>query len=586
LGAANGGYFETSWGWAAVGLLWLTAVAVILEPPLAPAATQAVFVLGLASLFAWTLASVLWAPAADEPVREAERLLVYLAAALALCFVNGRWEASSVLVGVFVGVVLVSSYSLASVLFREQLDASLTTGRLEEPIGYWNGLGIFAVLGVLIALGFVARGRTPVACASAAASLVLLMPVIHFTYSRGAWLAMSLGMAVAIAVDPDRSRLLAALVVVGPAPALAVYAASRAGPVADLDARMLGFELLLFAAGAAVLGLSFHTLRERIVLRRALSRLVAWGLALGAVSAAALVAAAHGGPLQLAQDAWGEFKQPAPTITADPDSRLFDVSSLARYQQWQVAGQMVDDHNWLGGGAGGYESYWTRHRPVEFTVRDAHSLYLETLAELGPVGLGLLLVALGAPVVAGVRARRHLLVPTALGAYAAYLAHAGIDWDWELPAVTLAAILCAGAILRFDAGTRPPLTADWRTSVAAVTVALGACGLVALIGNGAMDASAAAIARSDWTVAEQEARKAERWAPWSSRPWQLLGQAELAQGHTSAARDAFLEALERNGHDWELWVALAGSAEGKERRAALAAATALNPFLRRQETPP
>ncbi|HYT50946.1 MAG TPA: hypothetical protein VEL10_01935 [Gaiellaceae bacterium] len=42
-------------------------------------------------------------------------------------------------------------------------------------------------------------------------------------------------------------------------------------------------------------------------------------------------------------------------------------------------------------------------------VRDAHSLYVETLAELGPIGLALLSAALVVPLVAAVRARRHPL---------------------------------------------------------------------------------------------------------------------------------------------------------------------------------
>ena len=201
LGAANGGYFETAWGWAALVLLWVTALAALLERPPTPTITQAVFVVGFAALLAWTLASVLWAPAADEPVQEAERLLVYVAAALAVCFVNGRWEAASLLAGVLVGVVLVSTYALASVLMPDRFDSPLTSGRLEEPIGYWNGLGIFSVLGALIALGFVARGRTRASCGSAAGSLVVLLPVLYFTYSRGAWVALALGLAVAVAVD-------------------------------------------------------------------------------------------------------------------------------------------------------------------------------------------------------------------------------------------------------------------------------------------------------------------------------------------------------------------------------------------------
>ena len=83
--------------------------------------------------------------------------------------------------------------------------------------------------------------------------------------------------------------------------------------------------------------------------------------------------------------------------------------------------------------------------PVD--VLDAHSLYVETLAELGPFGLGLLVCALGLPILAAVKARHHPLAGVAGGGYTAYLVHAGLDWDWEMPAVTLAGLLCGVALV-------------------------------------------------------------------------------------------------------------------------------------------
>ena len=71
------------------------------------------------------------------------------------------------------------------------------------------------------------------------------------------------------------------------------------------------------------------------------------------------------------------------------------------------------------------------------------------------------------------------------------------------------------------------------------------------------------LAESDWSKAEAEARKAARWAPWSSDPWQLLGQIELAQGDEVAARAAFQKAIDRDPNNWELWLALASSSDGR-----------------------
>lgn len=97
-------------------------------------------------------------------------------------------------------------------------------------------------------------------------------------------------------------------------------------------------------------------------------------------------------------------------------------------------------------------------------MRDARSLYLETLSELGPLGLALLLVALGVPVYVAFRARRHPLVPAAFGAYVAYLLHAGVDWDWEMPAVTLTALFIGASIV---VAARSPSAAEFSHSPAA-----------------------------------------------------------------------------------------------------------------------
>lgn len=111
---------------------------------------------------------------------------------------------------------------------------------------------------------------------------------------------------------------------------------------------------------------------------------------------------------------------------------------------WHVAWQEVTDSPLVGRGAGTFELSWLEHQPIDRAVVDAHSLYLETLAELGLVGLGLLGLALAPPLVI---ALRHAHAPAAAGGYIAFLFHTGIDWDWEMPAVTVTGLLCGGAIL-------------------------------------------------------------------------------------------------------------------------------------------
>jgi hypothetical protein len=52
-------------------------------------------------------------------------------------------------------------------------------------------------------------------------------------------------------------------------------------------------------------------------------------------------------------------------------------------------------------------------------------------------------------VTAGVRARRRepALTAGAIAALAVWAVHAGVDWDWEMPALTLVAVLLAGLLL-------------------------------------------------------------------------------------------------------------------------------------------
>ena len=123
------------------------------------------------------------------------------------------------------------------------------------------------------------------------------------------------------------------------------------------------------------------------------------------------------------------------------------VSLGDRPAYWNVALADASEHVVVGSGAGSFDDYWLEHRTIPAYVRDAHSLYLETAAELGIVGLALLLSALGAPLVAAARARKRRIVATAAGGYATFLVHAGLDWDWEMPVTTIAGLTCGAALL-------------------------------------------------------------------------------------------------------------------------------------------
>ena len=118
-----------------------------------------------------------------------------------------------------------------------------------------------------------------------------------------------------------------------------------------------------------------------------------------------------------------------------------------RSAYWRAAISDARAHPLAGSGAGSFDDYWTRHRTVDVGVQDAHSLYLETLAELGLVGFVLLVGALVPPLIAVGAARSDPNVAIAAAGYIAFLVHAGLDWDWEMPATTLTGLACAAALL-------------------------------------------------------------------------------------------------------------------------------------------
>ena len=141
--------------------------------------------------------------------------------------------------------------------------------------------------------------------------------------------------------------------------------------------------------------------------------------------------------------------------------RLVSVESN-RYDYWRVAVATFAEHPLRGIGTGSFRVEWLLRRDRDESVRDAHSLYLETAAELGLVGPRRARRALRR----GDRRRRaRARLPAATAALAAWAVHAGLDWDWEMPALTLVRRAAGGAGdrgrgARGRHGRDPPAAAD------------------------------------------------------------------------------------------------------------------------------
>jgi hypothetical protein len=591
LAGAQGGYFPSAWGWVTFPLLWVAALALVLRERIRLSASERVFLVLLVALTVWILLSATWSVASAPSILESQRGLLYVAGVAAALLVTRGRDLPRLLGGLLAAISVIAIFSLATRLFPNRVGVYDGTSvyRLAQPIGYWNGLAIFAGMGALLALGFACRASSLFVRAVAAVTPVLLLPTFYFTFGRGAWIALAAGVVFAVAIDPRRLQLLAGLLVLVPLPAVAVLVASResglthaGAPLSQAvhDGHRLALVLLLLAGANAAAAVAFGLVERRFEPSVWVARAFAIGVVLVMVAGLVAVFVRYGAPTTLVQKGYHAFKAPTPHVQGNLNKRLLNFSGNGRADLWRLAWDDARAHPLLGAGAGTYERYFLAHQPAEVgRVRDAHGLYVETLAELGPFGLILLVGALVLPLSVLGGARRHPLVPAAAGAYAAYLVHTGVDWDWELPAVTLAGLLCGAGLLiaarQSHRSPRLPSSTRW-IGVAALVVAAGFAA-VGLVGNTALSRSNAARQDGEWAKAARDARRAKTWMPWSPEPWVALGRAELGAGLAPDARASFRKAISMDRGDWELWYRLASASRGETRRRALREAARLFP---------
>ncbi|HEX4365140.1 MAG TPA: O-antigen ligase family protein [Solirubrobacteraceae bacterium] len=594
LAEAYGGYFPTAWGWCVLALAWVAGLALVVGDRIEVGRLQLWFLGAVTAVIGWMALSILWSSDVEQSVLEVERGLIYVIGTLACVLVVARRSIGGLLAGLTAGIVWISVQALESRLFAgaDASSAQVALGRLAGPIGYFNALGVFAAMGALLALGCAVHGRAPAARVASAAALPVLLTTTYFTFSRGATLALVAGLLAAIALDPRRMRLLAAGPVLMLPAALAVWLAARhpaltsaSAPrgVVEQEGHTLAIELLAITCAAATLGLLVAWLEPRFGVPRRARRAYVVTLAGAGVAALALAGTHYGlhdTPAGAVYPGVGESVTGSALAANDLNTRLGSSASSGRLDNWRVAIREFEQHSLLGSGAGTYEQYWWRYRPNELTVRDAHSLYLETLGQLGWPGLALVLGMLALPLLAALRARRDPLVAGAFGAYVAYVVHTGIDWDWEVPVVTLVALLCGAAMLAAagdGASRRQPLGLPGRALAVVAVIAVAVFAMTGVAANRAL-AEGASDADSDNLRGElAAARTALHWAPWSAQAYHELGRAQLDLGESRLGRASLREAARRDPDDWQTWYDLAVASSGAERRRALDTAARLNP---------
>ena len=538
--ADHGGYWPTSWGWTTLTLSATALVALALGAE-RPATLELAWVGGILLICTWTAVSIAWTTSKTQTTLEVERSLVYAALAVTTVTIARRRSIAALLWGAWAGTTLICVYALATRLFPDRLGVTDTIAgyRLATPVGYWNGLGLVAATAALLALGLVVETTRITPRIVAGASLPLLAPTLYFTFSRGAWIALAGGVALVVLLSPRRLAFVTALGVLGVPAGIAVALAYHARPLrltnvplarAVGSGHSLAWQLLVACALGGLAAAVWATLAPRVEVPRPVRVGYAAVLAAALVAAVSVVVVHYGGPAGAVSHVRRSLENTGGSTSPDVSKRLLTLGSAARIDQWHVAVHEWRGHPLVGTGAGTYAQYWMAARSNAGKVLDVHNLYLETLAELGLVGLVVLGAALAVPLAGALRLRHAPLIAVAAGGYGIWLVHAAYDWDWELPAVTLPALLCAGSILAAGRIRGAVMTPRRQSILVAAAVLVGVVGTLGLVENRALVQSADKAQRGDYKGALALARRARWLAPWSSDPWTQIAGIRIAQG--------------------------------------------------------
>jgi tetratricopeptide (TPR) repeat protein len=561
----------------------------------------------LLALALWTALGISWSESSERSVGEVGRVLIFVGVLALALSAQDREALRRTVRATSAAIALVGLLALLSRLepswFPEnKLGAFLPSveTRLAYPLNYWNGLAALMAIGIPLVLVVAVESRRLPIQALATAAIPVMALTAYFTLSRGGAIEIAVALTVLLALHPRRLEMLPTLALGSAGAALAIAAATQRDALEDnlqnANAAKQGDEILavilIVCAGVALLRVALGlAVRHGLWPKPRFSREAAALLAGGLATAALAVGLAVGVPDRLS-NAWDEFKDPQSASGSGPE-RFSSASGNGRYQQWQAALDAFSSEPLTGIGAGTYEYWWARNGDLPTFVRDAHSLYLETVAELGVPGLVLLLAALGSVFVVGIGKWRRAegseraLLAAALAAAAAFATAAAIDWVWEMTVIPVALLLLVAAVLRTSAGGRGKADSQTDKSIKP-RVALAGLALVSLVVI-AMPMLAAREVRESQADARagrldsalDAARSAERFEGFAATATLQRALVLEAQGDLEEAADAARDATHEESTNWRTWLTLSRiEAERGQAEAAVDAyrtARSLNP---------
>lgn len=572
-----------------------------------------------------TALSIIWSWQPDASWSAANETVAYLAVfAIGLAgarLLPGHWR--WLLVAVALSAIVISAIALAAKVFSGLPLADPTLGRLTSPLGYWNAIGLLAAMGLAPCLWLGALQAHPRLVRTAMVPAVsLLGAVVILSYSRSALAAGIIILAGWFALVPLRLRA-AALFLPGLAGAAVISAWALAHPVLtdnhpDIAARGLAaaasaghdFGIVVGATlvVAGLIGAAIAWPGARVRLTCAARRWTGGAL----LALAALVPIA--GVVKLARSSrglfgeiahlWDELTSTRGVIGTNPN-RLVSIAN-SRPIYWHAAIDIGRAHLLHGVGALGYATaryhYTTLGEPP---VNNAHGFAFETFADLGLIGVAVMLALLLTWAVAVVRTfsrsadaradgdvgadgdagadadaggddarggrsarsrgeRAGLL--TLLAVVVCFGLQSAIDWTWYVPAVAVPALLGAGWLAgRGPLGSRIGVRARRRsllghpaipllvTTATVLVLALDWGILQPLRAVQSENAAVGAAGRGATGAAIADARAAVARDPFSTDAMSLLSSLLLGAGETSAARSELVLETRRQPKNYVSW---------------------------------
>ena len=600
----NGAYSLPSRNFWAIAVWWAIILAVALRAPRSRTMDPPALAVGglLSGLALLTLLSATWGDSVEQAVNEFNRVSLHLGVFTLVLILSGRISRERWCDSLGIGICAVVAVSLVSRFAPERFSdrgfAEVLPGAtlLSFPLGYWNGLAILAALAVPLLLRTASAPGRIVVRAAAVAPLPAIALLMYLASSRGGYVTAAIGAAAFVLLSRERwwPALAAAVGAIGAA--VAVASVARQSAFVNKPESALGRE----QSTTALLYLVFATLAATgvyAVLVAALRGRRAPGRGIGIATASAagvalVVAIATIDPLSR----FREFTRPPGGALAPADdfvrSHLLSANGSGRWQFWEAAADAFQAKPLHGHGAGSYEAWWAEHGTLAVFIRDAHSLYLEVLAELGVVGFLLLAAAFATGLLTALsrlrRSRdgesRDLAAVTAL--FLAFCAAAAIDWMWELTVVSAVAFVCLALIVgpasdsaarQRRATSRPALVAVGLTAAWLLVCAQA----IPYLSELRIRASQEAAARGDGVAALDAAESARAIQPWAASPWLQLALVREEGGDLEAAATAIARARARDSSDWRLWLVTARLqtklGNVPSARASLGRARSLNP---------